>query len=544
MYITAMATWSCRSRAWAAKFLLAMSAAHAAAGTTQQRAGREVQRLPVHRKQRIQRGLLTLGDLPRSSQVLEPASVQPKTLERAPGDAGIPRVEPMLVNRNSGMQHLHGANASHIMQLRETLTASLKDVEDVMYLLPAKLGTPPTAVDLILDTGSSDFWMKQGQKRPGYNMLQSSSSQANPSRSYELKYGQGEVSGFEGTDRFCANKFCLNKDTFIVATDVADIGNDDLYDGLLGLGFPSLAECSRCSFVQQVLDAKMFGKFAFGLALHADFDSQDSYIAFGESDQLVSAADEEFGTGALVGIFGFEGTAEYWMTKPKAITAGGIAINDAKVYTILDSGTSLLTVPETQYLTIWPLLLGKEDAQMCSDKVEGGQGQMLCTCSVKLNDLSLEFEDDRGIGSLTITLGASDLLDPEPIGQLSDGTDMCRATFVKGPSGMDFWLLGDVFLRRVYVIHDVQRWRLWLYPRHGTANERKIPYDQPNSVVPVGVSWLPDGILFRILVLSIGALSAMWCCALTWWTCALCRPSRRVAARAQAHGDVYASLLA
>mmetsp|Transcript_18390 Transcript_18390/g.33566 ORF Transcript_18390/g.33566 Transcript_18390/m.33566 type:complete len:162 (+) Transcript_18390:3-488(+) len=160
---------------------------------------------------------------------------------------------------------------------------------------------------------------------------------------------------------------------------------------------------------------------------------------------------------------------------------------------------------------------------------------MLCICGTQLNSLSLTYADYQGAGSLTVKLGPSDLLS-EPAGQLTDGTKVCQVTFVTGPKGMEFWLLGDIFLRRAYAIHDVDNVKLHLYPSGVSGGERYQP-DGGTTRSPFGshepYAEDPFGVGFIIWLL------VMVCCC-----CAVCFKVFRCASfGVQAREDVYNQLL-
>lgn len=431
----------------------------------------KVQRLPIRRVQRRKPGnvLLKLGDSPRMEEMPAPVDVDRIVLNSLAGVADITRVQSMFDTVMSEVKHVHADNVSSSMVSQRTgPQVSLHDIDDVFYIVPVKLGTPYRTAHLILDTGSSDFWVdpRDGDDDGGtlYSTGASTSFHPDVTETYKILYGKGVVVGHVGVDSCCLQSFCIEEEKFIVADKVEDIGGEGYYEGLLGLAYPKLAQCTQCSLIHQVLKSHTYDSFAFSLFLaHKD---KDSYVEFGEFDTLKSIAGDTFGDGVTVSIYGSSGQATYWMTKPEEIHVGEKIMKGA-VYAVLDSGTSLLTVPEDHYNTIWPMLLREESKNRfpdagCSDKLTGAKGMLVCICGkTKLNPLSFVYQDISGKKSMKITLGEDDLL--QPFAKLNDGTEVCRPAFTKGPEGFPFWLLGDVFMRQVYTIHDVHHLKLHLY---------------------------------------------------------------------------------
>jgi len=91
-------------------------------------------------------------------------------------------------------------------------------------------------------------------------------------------------------------------------------------------------------------------------------------------------------------------------------------------------------------------------------------GQQLCPCSLPLRPLKLHFVGKGGRG-LEVTLSSKDLL--SFVGAMDRSVQpprrMCRLTVQPAPPDVPAWILGDVFLRHVYVVHDVFGTRVVMY---------------------------------------------------------------------------------
>lgn len=130
-----------------------------------------------------------------------------------------------------------------------TGTASaLPGRDDVEYLTPISIGTPPQILPLDIDTGSSDLWvfstetpksMVSGQTL--YNPNASTTAKFMNGSSWWIWYGDGsDGRGTVYTDVVSFGNLSFPNQAVQVALEVsASFTRDSSNSGLLGLGFPS-----------------------------------------------------------------------------------------------------------------------------------------------------------------------------------------------------------------------------------------------------------------------------------------------------------------
>lgn len=322
---------------------------------------------------------------------------------------------------------------ANLAEVRRTL----KDNFDLIYTLDVSIGTPPVSARMIVDTGSSDLWIRQNKYE------QSASSTAGSDKSpVSLTYGKGSVVGSESKDNVCTGSLCVEGATVVVAEQVKDIGSNQFYDGLLGLAFPALKKTTQDSFLTTVEKSSKFKKFAFGLSLSS------SLISFGELEDVLGDAPSG-NPGVTMPVWTSMAGPMYWMVSSTiGFENGGLEIHSPVV---LDSGTSLISMSTKHYLiTLMELIPPTGGCWM------GFQGQMLCDCATELSPMTFSFEGTDG-KKLTITLRSKDLLQP-----LYPLTNPCRLSIQ--PSPLPFYILGDAFLRHVYAVHDVSGQQVVLFP--------------------------------------------------------------------------------
>jgi len=241
---------------------------------------------------------------------------------------------------------------------------------------------------------------------------------------------------------------------------VSGIGNEVLFDGLLGLAFPSLAKTQGPPFLATL---NKRGIQAFGMALRGE--REGSSITFGDVDDVMKGAPANSSRVDLR-LYGIRGKPAFWMVRANANVFG---ISETKeVYAMMDSGTSFLALPFMDYEIVANYML--REAFLADSCGQLRTGLLLCDCTAPINPLALSFTGEDG-STLSIELTGEDVL--EVVGYALDKhkrpMPVCRPALQKLPFTFPFWILGDVFLRRVYAVHDFHRLRLTLFSQVRTA---------------------------------------------------------------------------
>ncbi|KAI6238481.1 Protein CBR-ASP-1 [Aphelenchoides fujianensis] len=148
-----------------------------------------------------------------------------------------------------------------------TGTQNFSDYLDSLYVGNITLGTPPQPFQVQLDTGSSNLWVVDvscqidqcnGQDHP---LAEKSSTYKPNGTFFDIEYGTGEVSGELSTDTLVVAGLTVPDQVFGRGTAVKDPFGYFPLDGILGLGWPALAEDQVTPPFQDVikqLDAPLF----------------------------------------------------------------------------------------------------------------------------------------------------------------------------------------------------------------------------------------------------------------------------------------------
>ncbi|KAF9507356.1 hypothetical protein BS47DRAFT_1422053 [Hydnum rufescens UP504] len=121
-----------------------------------------------------------------------------------------------------------------------------EDVQnDLEYVVPVTIGTPPQVVNLDFDTGSADLWRTSAANLKGhgiYNPGRSSTAKLAPGLNWKISYGDGSgASGSVYKDVVKFSNLAIPGQAVEVATQLSSTFlGEHSSDGLLGLAFPTI----------------------------------------------------------------------------------------------------------------------------------------------------------------------------------------------------------------------------------------------------------------------------------------------------------------
>lgn len=306
---------------------------------------------------------------------------------------------------------------------------------NAQYFAEVMVGDPPQTFKVVLDTGSSNFWVPSSECKSiacflhtKYDHSSSSSYEKNGTK-FEIKYGSGAVEGYMSKDTVSIAGMKIKEHTFAEVTSEPGLAFAfGRFDGILGLGFDRISvnhvQPPFYSMVEQgLLDAPVF---AFYLNRNEE-EGTESEVVFG-------GVDKKHYTGDMVKLP--VRRKAYWEVSLDAIKFGNDTASMSNTGAILDTGTSLIALPSTM-----AELLNKE---MGAKKSFNGQYTVECSKRAELPDLTFVLNGkDFAIsaadyileiqGSCISALMGMDF--PEPVGPLI--------------------ILGDAFLRRWYSVYDM-----------------------------------------------------------------------------------------
>lgn len=199
------------------------------------------------------------------------------------------------------------------------------------------------------------------------------------------------------------------------------------FDGILGLGFNAISVDGVPTFMDEMCDRGLVKDCLFAFYL-SKTDGVDGELTFGYID-------ESRYTGPISWVN--LSSKDYWQVTMDNLSTNGSPITTS-TRAILDSGTSLLAGP-TEDVKAWALSIG---ASAFNER------QFIIDCDADLPDLN-------------ITIGGKDfvLTGKEYI---IDVGGVCLFGAIGLDTSIRLWILGDVFLRKYYSIHDLDNGRVGL----------------------------------------------------------------------------------
>ncbi|KAE9018170.1 hypothetical protein PR003_g13854 [Phytophthora rubi] len=334
---------------------------------------------------------------------------------------------------------------------------TLQNFGNVQYIGSVGFGNPPQYLDVVFDTGSSDTWI------PGTSCdscgshhrfdSQRSTTFLDTEEKFFDAYGSGSVSGTVVVDTVTISGYTVDSVRFGVIDDESDKLQEFLADGIFGLGFEGLAHISRPTVFAALAgeNAELENMFAFYLTPEAYRAGSELHI--GGYDLSVVGPNASFHYTPVVKLPEFD-SFMYWTIKmndfsvlPPVKTTdnnGGDMESDVAAnmcepfcYAIVDTGTSLISVPAGQF------------DEVVSKITRGLDCDGIDCDAVDVKDfpvLHFGMEPDNIF-----------LLQPQDY-VLCSGWGQCKLQFQSTTD--EWWILGDVFIKTYYTLFDAERMRV------------------------------------------------------------------------------------
>ncbi|KAH9942250.1 aspartic peptidase domain-containing protein [Epithele typhae] len=376
-------------------------------------------------------------DLPRSLPLVRRASPQLSAMDRLAAHKAALETK-FGVATPAGRKRANGFNL---------LTNQGADSD---YFGSVAVGTPPVAYNVILDTGSSDFWLASSsvassRAASGIPTFEPSASSTfkNLNTPFSITYGSGGVQGTLGQDVVQLAGFEVTAQTFAVATALEQGTISAPLSGLMGLGFQSISSSGATPLWQTLastsgtLDEPLM---AFQLTRFHDFRRQSDADEPGGTFSLGSTNSSLF-TGNIDFQPIPQGQEGYWIQELTGLTVNGNAVtlpSGSDSFGAIDTGTTLVAGP--------PDVVSQFYAQIPNSQALTGdqQGFFAFPCDSSVS-VSMKF----GASSVSWPVSSSDF-----IFEQLDGENCVGAFFALDTSGTTAppWIIGDTFLKNVYSV--------------------------------------------------------------------------------------------
>ncbi|TVY26700.1 Aspartic-type endopeptidase [Lachnellula hyalina] len=308
-----------------------------------------------------------------------------------------------------------------------------QDGTDFSYFAEVKLGSANKPVYLLLDTGAGTSWVMGPSCTSGpcktHDSFGSSDSKTfkDLSTPFSISYGSGNVSGTMAQDSLSIAGMSFTAAIGIAST-VSDQFNAFPIDGILGL---SLSKSDGQNFWETLAASKTLKSNMAGLAIDRASDGPNTgVINFGSPDTSR-----------------FSGSLDYFPSESNLsddwavnITNVGVGTTQIGISSLgyVDTGTSFIFAPPA-------------DAKKLHASIDGATSSDDSTYTVPCTTTT----------SLTFSFGQSTYTVPSKDWVSAEANGVCTSN-VYGVGVVDdnSWLIGDTFLKNVYVVFDYDQTRV------------------------------------------------------------------------------------
>ncbi|KAL0092314.1 rhizopuspepsin 6 precursor [Phycomyces blakesleeanus] len=318
---------------------------------------------------------------------------------------------------------------------------------DALYYGTIKVGTPAQPINVIIDSGSSDFWFASTSCKN----CQTSNILFNPlisttfvstNDSWSIEYADRSFAqGFVAYDTVMISNISIIGQSVEIAINTTALMENTTINGIMGLAFDSLTHTKGVETpIKSMISQGLINYPVFGLFLGKESNGTNDSI--GNNGEIIFGGyNPDHINGTLIEV-PVDNSLGLWEIDIRATTAGiePFIRNIGHFQGVLDTGTTLMLFPSRMATKV-------AEAYNAIDKKDG-------TYTISCNSSELS--------PLTFTIGDSDFsIPPADLIYTKDGSS-CIAGF--GSIDAPFGILGDVFLKSHYIIFDHEKPSVYIAP--------------------------------------------------------------------------------
>ncbi|KIM76739.1 hypothetical protein PILCRDRAFT_640972 [Piloderma croceum F 1598] len=319
---------------------------------------------------------------------------------------------------------------------------------DLEYVVSVTIGTPGVTLNLDFDTGSSDLWVWSSELRSAqsghniYNPENSSTAKTVKGATWNISYGDGSsASGNVFTDVVAIGAISIPNQAVELAEKLSSsFQQDNGSDGLLGLAWPSLntvTPTQQATPVDNMINLNIISPALFTANL--DRGDDNGFYTFGVIDAAKAGVSE-----SDIFYTAVDNSQGFWMFPSTQAVVNGNPISLSGNTAIADTGTTLALMSDSVVSAIYDAIPGS--------KMDSTQGGFVYPEDATVPDVEI------AVGDNTFKINATDFsLGSAGAGMLFGGIQS------RGSNGFD--ILGDVFLKSVYVVFDQGNTRIGVAQR-------------------------------------------------------------------------------
>lgn len=381
-----------------------------------------------------------------------------------------------ISNSISKEEFLKRRNKKHSHGSLQNILLDLTNFKNSQYVGIINIGYPPQEVKVIFDTGSSNFWVTSNRcVNPG--CLIQKSFDASKSLHYvkidervEVEFGSGTIEGTFCKDDVTVGPITIRNQEFgEIEKEEGSIFNKLKFAGILGLSFPSLSNLEYVPLFDNIINNSLLNKNWFSFFLtDKEIDNKSSELIFGEPNKAFYDGEIEW--------FKVDDPA-YWQISMDDVYVNDEPLNicannpSRKCKLVIDTGTSIVTAPSEDIYKLLQKIPQKTcEFQYLNPKISFKVGNKLL--DMLPQDYMLKSNNNNNQNASLVEKNSKNIRFKSLNNSQSKNNtkyDNCKRGFmpldVDPPRG-PIWVLGDIFLRKFFVVFDRDEKRIGIALRN------------------------------------------------------------------------------
>jgi hypothetical protein len=352
-----------------------------------------------------------------------------------------------------------------------------QDGTDYSYFIPVGVGSSKESMYMLLDSGAGTTWVMgstcQSAPCSKHNTFGPSNSKTyqSQSKTFSIAYGSGSVSGELAQDTLVVAGLSVSM-TFGVANVTSDDFTNFPFDGILGLAMSDGATDNLWTVLKST---KSLPANIFSISLNRESDGANTgEITFGATDAAK-----------------FTGAISYTSVSSQGGGDWAIALDDMGYngksagiknrIAYIDTGTSYAFGPAADVAAIHKLIPGATSS-------DGVTYTVPCTSNMAL---TVTFS------GITYSISSKDWL--------SGSGSSCTSNIYGHEVVQGSWLLGDVFLKNVYAVFDVDQSRVGFASKPSSSASTATTTAKPSVSTASPVTLTTNGVTTTLSASTITA---------------------------------------
>ncbi|AYO44930.1 Cathepsin D [Malassezia restricta CBS 7877] len=355
--------------------------------------------------------------------------------------------------------HPDDRNSSDALEKRQQLGMGDYGL-DSFYFAPIGIGTPEMTLNVVLDTGSADFWLADSQCSPmkhcPESMLKYDASKSRTHKDlhvpFGVQYGSGAVRGELATEKVSLAGYTVSSVSFGQADQLARGTINPPASGIMGMGYESLSTTGTMPFWQILLERQKLHDYLFTFQMvnnlkkassgRVDMVEAGGVFTLGVLDDQQYSGDIAWAPMARG--YGSKGVG-YWALNLEDLSVNGEHI-DLGTHSVaaIDTGTTLIGGPKLAMDRIHAKIPGAQRYNRVPEYYV-----FPCDTDAKV---------DLTFGNHTWTLKTEDLISQRLSRRVCLSSLFAMST--RSGSRMPAWIVGDTFLKTVFSVFDAGKNRI------------------------------------------------------------------------------------